>query len=80
MIPEQLEALILKAKEEGREPFFVNATCGSTVLGAYDDLEALAGVCSKQGVWLHVDACWGGSAILSKKYKHLMKGSDKVTF
>merc|ERR1719186_406752 len=48
MIPEQLEALILKAKEEGKEPFFVNATCGSTVLGAYDDSEALAGVCSKQ--------------------------------
>ena len=31
-------------------PFFVNATSGSTVLGAYDDLEALAEVCAKHKV------------------------------
>jgi len=78
MIPEELEKCILKAKEENKSPFFVNATSGSTVLGAYDDLDALADVCKKHSVWLHVDACWGGSAILSKKLRHLMKGSEKV--
>lgn len=66
------------SKKEGKLPFFVNATSGSTVMGAYDDLEALSLVCQKHSVWLHVDACWGGSVILSKKLKHLMKGSDKV--
>jgi len=78
MIPEELDKALDNVKAGGRVPFFVNATSGSTVLGAYDDLEALAEVCSKHKVWLHVDACWGGSAILSRKYKHLMKGSDKV--
>lgn len=78
MIPEELEKCILKAQSENKAPFFVNATSGSTVLGAYDDLDALADVCKKHSVWLHVDACWGGSAILSRNLKHLMKGSEKV--
>jgi hypothetical protein len=38
MLPEELEAGILLAKEQNRVPFFVNATAGTTVLGAYDDL------------------------------------------
>ena len=29
-------------------------------------------------MWLHVDACWGGSVVFSKKLKHLMAGSEKV--
>merc|ERR1712088_743070 len=78
MIPEELDKALDKVKAGGKVPFFVNATSGSTVHGAYDDLEALAEVCAKHKVWLHVDACWGGSAILSRKYKHLMKGSDLV--
>merc|ERR1719245_1289099 len=78
MIPSELEKCILQAESENKAPFFVNATSGSTVLGAYDDLDSLADVCKKHSVWLHVDACWGGSAILSQKLKHLMKGSEKV--
>jgi hypothetical protein len=54
----------------------VNSTSGSTVLGAYDDLTALAAVCERQQVWLHVDACWGGSAILSSRLRHLLRGSE----
>jgi hypothetical protein len=38
MLPEELEAGILLAKEQNRVPFFVNATAGTTVLGAYDNL------------------------------------------
>ena len=45
MIPEELEKCIEKVKSEGRIPFFVNATSGSTVLGAYDDLDRLSDVC-----------------------------------
>jgi len=71
MIPAELEKCILQAQSENKAPFFVNATSGSTVLGAYDDLDALADVCKQHSVWLHVDACWGGSAILSRKFKTL---------
>lgn len=45
------------------------------VLGAFDDLNKIADVCEKYGLWLHADACLGGSAILSKKHKHLLNGS-----
>merc|ERR1712127_662741 len=78
MVPEALDTALTDIKAQGKAPFFVNATSGSTVLGAYDDLTALAVVCAKHKVWLHVDACWGGSAVLSRKLKHLMAGSDKV--
>lgn len=55
MIPAELENKIVKALEQKKVPFFVNATAGTTVLGAYDPLEPLALVCQKYGVWLHVD-------------------------
>lgn len=76
--PSELEQAITHSKSEGKIPFFLNATAGSTVMGAYDDLEALSLICQKHEIWLHVDACWGGSAILSKKHRHLLKGSDQA--
>jgi sulfinoalanine decarboxylase/aspartate 1-decarboxylase len=73
MIAAELNAQISKAKEAGKVPFFVNATSGTTVIGGYDDIEAIAEVTRKHDVWLHVDACWGGSVILSRQLRHLMK-------
>lgn len=55
IIPAELENKIVKALEQKKVPFFVNATSGTTVLGAYDPLEHLALVCKKYDVWLHVD-------------------------
>ena len=78
MIPEELDKCIRAAKAEGKAPFFVNATSGSTVLGAYDDLTGLAGVCRDHKIWLHVDACWGGSVVFSSKLRHLMSGCELV--
>lgn len=65
MDPEALEMAIIAARGRGTVPFFVNATAGTTVLGAFDDFEEIAKVCRRQHVWLHVDACLGGSAIFS---------------
>lgn len=62
---------------QGYEPFFVNATAGTTVLGAYDPLSEIADICKTRGLWLHVDGAWGGSAAVSKKYRHLMEGIEK---
>ena len=45
MIPEELDKCIQQVISEDRVPFFVNATSGSTVLGAYDDLDKLSDVC-----------------------------------
>ena len=55
MIPADLETKILEAIQQNKKPFFVNATSGTTVLGAYDPLEDLAAICKKYDIWLHVD-------------------------
>lgn len=63
-----------RALNEGAAPFMVSATAGTTVLGAFDPIDQLADVCQKYKLWLHVDAAWGGGALISSKHKHLMKG------
>uniref|UniRef100_A0A8C5DFV3 Glutamate decarboxylase like 1 n=1 Tax=Gouania willdenowi TaxID=441366 RepID=A0A8C5DFV3_GOUWI len=78
MIPSALEELIETAKKEGTIPFFVNATAGTTVLGAFDPLEEIADICEKHNIWLHVDACWGGAALMSDRHKHLLKGIHRA--
>jgi glutamate decarboxylase len=55
MIPSELERLILERKAKGHIPFFVNATAGTTVLGAFDPIDAIADICQKYKLWLHVD-------------------------
>ncbi|RZB39942.1 glutamate decarboxylase-like protein 1 [Asbolus verrucosus] len=69
MIPEDLEKQISRSKETGCVPLFVNATAGTTVLGAVDPIEKIADICNKYKLWLHVDACYGGTLLLSKNYK-----------
>lgn len=71
-----LNALIAEDLNNGFEPFFVNATAGTTVLGAFDDIEAISKVCKKHNLWLHVDGAYCGGVIFSKTYKHLVKGLE----
>uniref|UniRef100_A0A8C4LLY2 Cysteine sulfinic acid decarboxylase n=2 Tax=Equus asinus asinus TaxID=83772 RepID=A0A8C4LLY2_EQUAS len=78
MIPEDLERQISLAKAEGAVPFLVTATSGTTVLGAFDPLEAIADVCQRHGLWLHVDAAWGGSVLLSQTHRHLLAGIQRA--
>lgn len=75
--PDHLEKEILRAKEEGALPFMVSATAGTTVLGAFDPLEDIANLCEKYGLWMHVDAAWGGGALMSQKYRQLLKGIQR---
>lgn len=55
MIPAELERLVQAALARGDQPYFVNCTCGTTVLGAFDPINPIADVCDKYGLWLHVD-------------------------
>ncbi|XP_023931564.1 glutamate decarboxylase 1-like, partial [Lingula anatina] len=83
MIPAELEKAIVAAKIDGAVPFFVNATGGTTVYGAYDPIDEIADVCEKHNIWLHVDCAWGGGVLVSSKHKHLVKGihrADSVTW
>ncbi|XP_061395670.1 cysteine sulfinic acid decarboxylase [Musca vetustissima] len=80
---DDLEARIQQYIREGCEPLMVSATAGTTVLGAYDNLEKIAKLCEKYAIWMHVDAAWGGGALMSQKYRRLLKGierADSVTW
>ena len=71
-----LEKAIESDRKRGLHPCMVNATAGTTVMGAFDDIAAIAKVTDKLGLWLHVDGAYYGSVIFSEKYKHLLKGIE----
>lgn len=75
MDPSALATSIITAKATGEIPFFLNATAGTTVLGSYDSVPALAAICKEHHLWLHIDASWGGPAIFSSRHKHKLQGS-----
>ncbi len=77
MLPGLLEDQIKKDIEEGYVPTYVNATAGTTVLGAFDPIDEIADITEKYGLWLHVDGAYCGSVIFSEKYKHLVKGVER---
>ncbi|XP_071151866.1 cysteine sulfinic acid decarboxylase-like [Mytilus edulis] len=78
MCPKALEETIQDCISKGVVPYMVNATAGSTVLGAYDPLEAIADICEKYKIWMHVDGAWGAGCLLSRKYKGFMKGIERA--
>uniref|UniRef100_A0A8C4S417 Glutamate decarboxylase 2 n=1 Tax=Erpetoichthys calabaricus TaxID=27687 RepID=A0A8C4S417_ERPCA len=63
---------------QGYVPFFVSATAGTTVYGAFDPLIAIADVCRKYKIWMHVDGAWGGSLIMSRKHRWKLNGIDRA--
>ncbi len=77
MIPSELERLVIEAKAEGKTPFFVNATAGTTVLGSFDPFAEVAAIARKHRMWLHIDGAWGGSFAFSEKLRfQKLKGCE----
>lgn len=79
---EKLENQIKKDISEWYTPFFIKATAGTTVLGAFDPIDEIVKIAKKYKIWLHVDASLWWTALLSKKHKNLLKwinNSDSVT-
>jgi glutamate/tyrosine decarboxylase-like PLP-dependent enzyme len=78
LIPAELQNEIVNAINRGEKPFFVAATCATTLLGAYDPIDEMAMICKKYNIWLHADGSFGGSILLSDKHRHLMKGIEQT--
>jgi glutamate/tyrosine decarboxylase-like PLP-dependent enzyme len=76
MRPAALLEEIQRAKTEGLTPFCVVSTSGTTVRGAFDPLKAIGQIAHDEGIWHHVDAAWGGSAMFSSEFSKLMDGVE----
>lgn len=72
-----LAAQIAKDKSEGFAPFLVIATAGTTSAGAIDPLSKLADFAVSEGMWLHVDAAWGGAAMIVPEFRKLFDGISR---
>ncbi|KAK3112570.1 Glutamate decarboxylase 2 [Teratosphaeriaceae sp. CCFEE 6253] len=78
MRPSELDRLVEESIKAGETPFYVNATAGTTVLGSFDPLDAIADVCEKHHLWLHVDGSWGGPVVFSATQKLKLQGSHRA--
>lgn len=75
---DQLRKLVTEARKAGEEPFYVNATAGTTVLGSFERFDEIADVCRDEGLWMHVDGSWGGPVAFSQTHKHKLKGVERA--
>ena len=73
----KLTQMIIEDKEQGKTPFFINGTAGTTVLGAFDPFEELAEISKEHNCWFHIDGAYSGAVLFSKKYKALIEGVSK---
>ncbi|MFM9904526.1 MAG: pyridoxal phosphate-dependent decarboxylase family protein [Pyrinomonadaceae bacterium] len=76
MIPEMLAEAIDDDIEAGYIPLCVIPTVGTTSTSSVDPVDAIADVCEKYGIWLHVDTAYAGSAAIVPEMRHHFTGRD----
>jgi glutamate/tyrosine decarboxylase-like PLP-dependent enzyme len=77
-----LRRSVAEDRNNGFLPLMVIGTAGTTATGVIDPLVEVGQFCREEGLWLHVDAAWGGSAILVPSLKHYLDGigdADSIT-
>jgi aromatic-L-amino-acid decarboxylase len=82
MDPSALVELIRRDRAEGLRPFLVAPSAGTTNTGAIDPLDAIADIAGAEGLWMHVDAAYGGFFQLTDRGRAWFRGierSDSVT-
>jgi len=78
MDPAALARMIAEDRAAGRHPIAVVATVGTTSTTSVDPLPAIAPIAAREGLWLHVDAAYAGSAAICPEYRALMPGLDRA--
>jgi L-2,4-diaminobutyrate decarboxylase len=74
--PDELDRALDRLEAAGQRPLALVATAGTTDLGSIDPLPALAGRARGRGLWLHVDAAWGGGLLFSDRHRGLLAGIE----
>ena len=73
-----LEAMLQRDRASGFEPFLIAGTAGTVDIGATDDLEALAAIAAREGIWFHVDGAFGALSALSPTLRPLLAGIEQA--
>lgn len=74
--PGALAEAVARDEAAGRRPTLVAATAGTTNTGAVDPLPALADLCARHGLWLHVDGAYGAPAALCPAGRAALDGLE----
>lgn len=73
-----LEKAIVADRAAGLQPFCIVGNAGTTNTGAFDDLNRLADICQREGLWFHADGAFGALAALTPKLRPLVAGMDRA--
>lgn len=76
MQPRALADAVARDRVAGLLPWAVVANAGATNTGTVDPLRGLAGICRREGLWLHVDAAYGWPAVLTGEGRAALDGID----
>jgi aromatic-L-amino-acid/L-tryptophan decarboxylase len=74
--PASVEAAIAEDRAQGRRPFLLVASAGTTNTGAVDPLPELAAVAARHGLWFHVDGAYGGFFCLTERGRRRLAGIE----
>jgi aromatic-L-amino-acid decarboxylase len=73
-----LARAVAEDRTAGRLPFAVTATVGTTSTTSVDPVPAIAELCAREGLWLHVDAAYGGAAAALPERRWVLEGCDRA--
>ena len=73
-----LKAAVEADRAAGYNPIAICANAGATGTGAIDPLVAMADYCEAEGIWLHVDAAYGGFAVITEEGRKLLQGIERA--
>ncbi|KAF7656348.1 hypothetical protein LDENG_00042710 [Lucifuga dentata] len=73
-----LKQAIQEDSKRGLVPFMLCATLGTTGVCAFDKLSELGPVCAEEGLWLHVDAAYAGSAYFCPELRWSLEGIERA--
>jgi aromatic-L-amino-acid decarboxylase len=76
MDPRSVAHAIEEDRANGWRPFCVVATVGTTSTTSIDPVPEIAEICKREGLWLHVDAAYGGSAAVVPEMKWILDGCE----
>ena len=78
MRPDDLAAAIVADRKAGRLPMAVVATVGTTSTTSIDPVPMIAAIARREGLWLHVDAAYGGAAAVDLERRGVLDGVDQA--